>query len=323
MLGSSAQRPATINDYTRGIDFGWIELGRTDLLARLPGRKLPTAPVGLVVRHVLDAYCEGLRANEHAIGYSLRGAVRSYFHDCLAFRSLARAPSGRDVFIGFDFDGRSPPIATGANASLYLIDCNASIGSSPRLANSIGCRLLGALSDTFIIRFETTSLDVGIEVDGQAAQMSAQQRAIAHLDLNIETPVLDQCRRYRASAHRPVGAGHGFGPIALCRAFRRGEIALEISNSGGSIGIEGGQLIGTFAPGAVGIRVDRVSGAAFAGTSILGFTRPVRATAARAFELWFPSIRAGRRSNEPAVDSTIARPATSGPALPGPRTLMV
>lgn len=316
MLGSG-ERPATINDYTRGLDLRWLEFGRTEGAAPVEGDD-PRAATGLVVRHVLDAYCEGLRANEHAIGYSLRGAVRSYFRDCVAFRSLASDPSGRDVFIGFDLDGRSPPISTGANASLFLIDCNASVGNSPRLAESIGCRVLGALSDTFIIRFETTSLGVGIDVDGKASRMSAEQRAIAHLDLNIDTPVLDQCRQtgLRLTGMSEQAMVTVRSPYVGLSAGAAS--AMEVSDSGGSIGIEGGQLIGLFAPDAVGIRVNRVSGVAFAGTSVLGFARPVQVTAARAFEMVVAINSGGKSSDAPAIGLTDCHAGYLRPRVAGP-----
>lgn len=316
MLGSG-ERPATINDYVRGIDLRWVELGRTEAAAAMSGSDA-TAAAGLVVRHVLDAYCEGLRANEHAICYSVRGAVRSYFHDCVAFRSLARDSAGRDIFIGFDLDGRSPPIATGANASVYLIDCNASTGNSPRLAQSIGCRLLGAMSDTSLIRFETTSLDVGIDIDGKAARMPPEQQAIAHLDLTIDTPVLDQCRKIGFRLTGMSGEAMVSVKSPYVGLSRGATSAVEITESGGSIGIEGGQVIGLFAPGAVGIGIDRVTGATIAGTRILGFTHPVRIANARAFELVVAINSGGRSGNEPAIELTDCHAGYLRPRVAGP-----
>lgn len=276
--------PPLINDYARGLDLRWLELGRTQAPAAL-GANEAQWPIGLMVRHVLDARCEGLRADEHAIGYSIRGAVRSFFEDCAAFRSTGGSDSAGEQFIGFDLDGRSPLIATGANASLYLVDCGVNLGGAPRLTTSIGCRLLGALSDSFIIRLETTSLDVGIEVDGQAARLTPAQRRNAHLDFTIEMPVLDQCRR--AGVRMTGLSAEAMVTIRSPYVGLSGgaTAAIEISDSGGSIAIDHGQLVGTFAPGAQGVKLDRVSGFSCSGTAIQGFARPIVASATTSFDL--------------------------------------
>lgn len=317
VLLGSIKPPPTINEYARGIDLRWIELGRSEAAGPISGQDAQLA-AGLVVRHVLDAYCEGLRANEHSIGYSLRGAVRSYFHDCVAFRS-APGRGGRSTFIGFDLDGRSPPIETGANASIFLIDCNASVGNPSHLASSVGCRLTGALSDTFLVRFETASLAVGIEVDGQAASMSERQRRVAHIDLNIDSPVLDQCREVglritgmsdqsMVSVNSPY-VGLSTGATA----------AIELADNGGFTNITGGQLIGMFATAAVGVSVNRCSGPTLAGTIISGFTHPVRSTGVRAFEFVVAINSAGNSNDGPAVQLTDCHSGYLRPRVAGPQ----
>lgn len=298
-LGQQAP-PSAINNYARGLDLRWIELGRTQAPAAL-GFDEAQWPVGLMVRHVLDARCEGLRANEHSIGYSIRGAVRSFFEDCSAFRSTR---GGGGQFIGFDLDGRSPPIATGANASLYLLDCSVNLGGAPGLASSTGCRLLGALSDTFIVRLETTSLDIGIDVDGLASRMSIAQRRNAHLDFTLDMPVLDQCRRFGVRM-----TGLSSEAMVTLRSPYVGlsggaSAALELSDSGGSIAVDHGQLVGTFAPGAKGIRLARVDGFSCAGTAIQGFDRPIVAQAAASFDLVAAINSGSARRTGPAIDLT-------------------
>lgn len=276
--------PRSINDYVRGIDIRWIELGRTEVPSASNGEE-KGAPVGLMVRHILDARFEGLRVNEHAIGYSIRGAVRSFFEDCSAFRSTGGSGSPADLFIGFDLDGRTPPIATGANASLYLIDCNVNVGGAPRLGQSTGCRLLGAFSDTFVVRLETTNLDVGIDVDGLAGRLTSAQRRNAHIDFVIDMPVLDQCHRagLRMTGLSDEALVTVNNPYVGLSAGAAG--AIEVSNSGGSTAIASGQLVGTFAPNASGIHLTNVSGFSCAGTAVQGFSHPIVATSAMAFDL--------------------------------------
>lgn len=304
ILVGSERAPASINEYLRGIDLRRIVLGRSRA-APPPSADDADAATGLMVRHVLDCNFEGLRSQEHAIGYSLRGAVRSFLRDCIAFRSLAPDPEGQDIFIGFDLDGRSPPIATGGNASLHLIDCNASTGGLPRLARSIGCRLTGAMSDTFLTRFETTALGVGLVLDGLDRAAPEGQRRAQHVDVHIVGAVLDQCLEGgividNLSNHALVDVTSPY--IALASS---GQTALSVTRSGGAIGIEGGQLIGWVAAEAgtdcAGITLTNVSGFACSGTKIAGFARPVEARSASGLDLVMAISDGGVRSAHPAV----------------------
>ncbi len=247
VLVGSETGPASVNDFLWGIDLRWLELGRTSAPLRATGG--PGDAVGLRIRHVVDSVFEGVRASEHAVGFSLTGAVRSFLRDCTAFRSVPGAAG--DTFTGFDMDGRVPPpaIATGANASLYLIDCAASIGGDPRLRVAAGCRLTGTLSDTFIDRFETTAIDVGILVDGRRDALTAAQRANGHVDLHIRGVVLDQCRDagIRLTGLSDAALVDIVDPyVALSPA---GTAAIDIADCGGGIDVSGGQLIGAGARG--------------------------------------------------------------------------
>lgn len=284
VLVGTESPPGPINSYLRGIDMRWLELGRT-VTAAVPTGDTAAAGVGLCVRHVLDCVFEGLRANEHAIGYSVRGAVRTYLRDCMAFRSTA-GPSGKDVFVGFDMDGRTPPITTGANASLYLIDCNARTGGAPVLAMSVGCRLTGALSDTFVVRFETAQLAEGIRVDGRAASLDAAAGG-TDFDLHIDSAILDQCTvtgiaLSGLSGEALVEINSPYVAIAT-----HGTAAISIESCGGNIGVTGGQLLASLGTGSasVGIAMRNVAGVAFTGTKLLNFPRPVEAISARGLDL--------------------------------------
>jgi len=276
--------PVTVNAFLWGIDLRWLELGRTAPPTRAHGTAADA--VGLRLCHVVDCVFDGIRANEHATGFDLTAAVRTFLRDCAAFRSVPG--DGADTFVGFDLDGRVPPaaIGTGANASLYLTDCTARTGGTPRLGQAVGIRLTGTLADTFIDRFETTDVDVGVLVDGRRDALTAAQRANGHVDLHIRGAVLDQCRDAgirlgNLSTAALIDIGDPY--VALSPT---GTAAIDLVDCGGGIGIGGGQLIGagTAAP-ATGIRLRRVSGIAVAGTKLQGFARPVEATAATAFDL--------------------------------------
>ena len=277
--------PTTTNAYLWGVDLRWIEFGRS-VPPQSAGRGPAELPTGVAIRHVVDCVFEGVRANEHAVGFSIVGAVRTFLRECSAFRSSGS--DGLEYFVGFDLDGRVPPVAigTGANASLYLVDCTASTGGDLRLSLSAGCRLMGAFSDTFIDRFETTNVGVGVLVEGRQAELDPARRRAAHVDLHIRDVVLDQCRE---AGIRLTGLDDealvdiGDPYIALAPAGRE---ALDFSDCGGNIGVTGGQLIGWTARGsAVGIMLQNTSGVAISGTKLSGFGRPVDAVASTAFAI--------------------------------------
>lgn len=267
--------PLAINDYLRGIDMRWIEIARISA-ARPSEVDDPSAPTGLAIRSVLDCIFEGVRASEHAVGFSIRGAVRTYLNDCTAFRS-AFAAGAKDMFVGFDLDGRVTPITTGANASLYLTDCNARTGNSPHLSVSVGCRLLGAFSDTFLLRFETTELSHGILVDGLAASLPIAQRRVAHLNLHIDTPVLDQCRETCLAFHNLSDWAMVDVNAPWLALSRGGEAALRLQNCRGALSVVAGQIVGSGESAATGVHARRSSGFGLAGTKLMGFSHPIDA----------------------------------------------
>ncbi|MBW8753926.1 MAG: hypothetical protein JF595_07210 [Sphingomonadales bacterium] len=298
-LGSE-RAPPTINDYVRGVELSHLELGR-DRPPRVAGDGQDIA-TGLRVRHVLDANCEGLRASEHSVGFDVRGAVRSYLRDCVAFRSVPAADRAADRFIAFFLDGRKPPIATGANASLYLIDCNASLGGEPSLRESVGCEMLGAMSDTFLVRFETASLDTGIALDGQAGQLPKVQLRNAQIDLHIDTPVLDQCR-----VAGVVIAGMGADTMIDIRGPYVGvgsgkAVALSIARSGGAISVVGGQFVAPAAfRQATGISLDSASGVDVVSAKLLGLGQPAVLRNSRSSRIDIAVGTAGEDWPEPAI----------------------
>lgn len=282
VLAGTRVTPPSINAYLRGIDMRWIEIGR----ASLPSTKDAESarPIGLTISHVLDCVFEGLRANEHAVGYFIQGAVRTYLIDCVAFRSIF-TDERTDIFIGFDLDGRGHVIATGANASLYLIDCNARTGNRPRLPISVGCRLLAAFSDTFLVRFETTELSHGILVDGLAEAASTRQHTLTQLNLHIDTPVLDQCGE-ACLVLRNLSDCAMIDIVTPWLALGEGgHAALRMTDCQGATSVTGGQAVGSPRSDAIGVHLDRVSGLAFTGLKLLGFSQPIDASESRGLDL--------------------------------------
>ena len=312
----SEQAPPEINAYLPGIDLRWLAIGRATAAAT-PAGDDAAAATGLAIRHVLDSVFEGVHADEHAIGFSVRGAVRTFLRDCAAFRSLFTLPA-QDVFIGFDMDGRAAPIATGANASLYLVDCVARTGNRPRLRRSVGCRLQGAFSDTFLVRFETTEVDTGIEVEGRAAALTDTGRQFGQIDLHLETPVLDQCvvgiSLSGLSQHALVDISAPY--VALAPG---GRAAMAVNQCGGLVSITGGQFIGSLAPASVGLSLVSVTGMAAAGLKLAGFGRPIEAVNASGLDLVVAVNTAGATSaGAPAVRLADCRDSYLRPRIAGP-----
>ncbi len=308
----SETAPASINNYITGVDLRWVELGRT----AAPGISGAAPATGLAIRHVLDCQFEGLRANEHAICYSIQGAVRTYLRDCRAFRSLAHDPAGQDIFIGFDMDGFRPSIPTGANASVYLVDCNATLGAAPRLKTSIGARLLGAMSDSFLTRFETSAVGTGILVDGGSEAPDKIDRRFSQVDVHIDTPVLDQCgssgieiSRLAANAMLEIRSPY----VAIAQA---GTVALRCAQLGGSVSVSGGQLIGSFAPNMIGVELEQVTGVAISGTTLLGCARPIEVRGGTALDLVFAVI-GDATGHGPAITVERSRQIYMRPRLSG------
>lgn len=270
--------PGSINDFVRGLAVGCIELTR-NLAPALGG----STAIGLRVVHAYDCLFETVRGNEQGIGFSLFAVVKSYFRDCHAFRSTAGS-----AFIGYDLTGEAAGMA-GANASIFLIDCTARVGGTPKIASSVGVRLLGTFADTFIVRFETVTLDDGIVIDGSPATTSASRRRFGHIDLTIDTPILDQCLK-RGITIRGISSG---GAIDIRSPYvalgSTGTVAMQLVDCAGLIDTIGGQLIGGVASDGgtdpMGIALTNVTGATFTRTKIIGFDRAINAGQAKSFEL--------------------------------------
>jgi hypothetical protein len=238
---------------------------------------------------VLFCHFESLSAREHANGFSIIGAVRTHFRDCVAFRSLLPRGGGAGTFRGFHLDGRVEIGLAGGNASVYLTDCNATVGGKPKLAEAVGLLLEGAYADSFISNFETSEIPVGIRVAGNARGLSAARRRSGHANLHISMPVIDQCSNVGIDIsdtsdhslieiHDPYVA---LAPGALAGIF--------LHSLKGLTSIIGGQVIGWVDAGAggngLGIHALDAEGFEVTGTKLLSMKRPAGLDRCRNFEL--------------------------------------
>lgn len=307
--------PGGVNNYARGIDVRNLILGRsvTPDFNAPPNR----SSIGLAILHVLDSVFMDVRSEGHATGYAISGAVRSYLHDCTAYLSIDGAATGQPQFTGFDLFGQIAGLS-GANASLYLIDCNAVAGSGA-FKQTLGIRTSGAIADTFIVRFETSGITDGIVIDGRVSTLTAVQQRFAHLNVSIQTPVLDQCRRGIAIANLS-----DFAAISIDNPYVAvapdGSAAIEVVASGGTVSINGGMVHGGAAGAsgaATGIALTDSGGSLVSGTKILNFAKAVTATRLRGFDIAVAINGRGVRSDIGAITITDSRHGLVRPLITG------
>lgn len=268
-VGPSRQ-PGAVNDFLQAVDLRWMNLGRTEPVNSGSGRE----PAGLRVQYVLLCQFEALSSRENGIGFSAVGAVRSYFRDCIAFRSLPGVTAG--TFRGFHLGGLDQIGLAGANASVFLNDCNVSIGGSPGVDDPVGLILEGGFADSFITNFEATALNAGIRVVGRTEGLSVAATT-GHANLHIRMPIVDQCR----SVGIEIADTSDFSLIDISDCYiavaSGAEAAIRCSAARGATSIVGGQLIGRSDQHgrAVGMEIAESRGVETAALKIADFRRPV------------------------------------------------
>lgn len=293
--------PGILNNFLQSVEIRWLEVGRS----APPLVQGEASAAGLRIRYVLNCLVEGVSSAEHVVGVSILGAVRTYIRDCQAFRSVSPSTGGPHAFWGFHFDGRTNIGAAGGNASIYLVDCNASVGGNPSLTESVGAFLQGRYADSYLINFETASIATGIRIDGMASALNADQAKAGHADLHIVMPILDSfggvgIELVNLSDHAMIDIvdpylGAGLGARAGI-AFRAAK---------GMTTITGGQVIGWVdadAGGhASGIEGIDSEGLAIEGTKVMGFSRPVVLDRCRDLSINVAINNPAQRTSQPAI----------------------
>ncbi|WP_324740334.1 hypothetical protein U8326_11080 [Tsuneonella sp. CC-YZS046] len=289
-----ARFPGAVNDFLQGVDIRWMELGRT----------LPVAPdaAGLRAQYLLHCRFEGLSARESSIGFAAKGVVRSYFSDCIAFRSLPGSTPG-SPYRGFLLGGAEQVGLAGANGSIFVVDCNVSIGGAPGVADSVGLLLEAGFADSFIENFEATGLQTGIRIAGDAGKIGGMAVA-GHSNLHIRMPIIDQCSAVGIelldlSGHAIVDISDPYVAVA---PGARAAIAAQAAH--GAWSIIGGQLIGrsdSNSPGATGLWVQDSSGLDVTALKLVDFASPVHLSRCTGSVLRGQIHNPGKRSDAAAV----------------------
>lgn len=292
----SLEKPTSVNAFLQNVDMRWINLTR---LAPV-NTAGDAAPAGLRVQFVLCCQFEGLTSYENATGFAVKGAVRSFLRDCMAFRSQnGRQAGGR--FRGFYLDGRSDIGLAGGNASLFVENCAASIGGRPDVADPVGLLLDAGFADSFITNFETSGLATGIRAAGQSGQLG--NRAIAaHGNLHVRMPILDQCvvgiEISDTSPHGLIDIAEPYVALAP-----NGQTALRFTDVRGPLTLIGGQCYGRLdtAGQAMGLSAVGSSGLSVSGLKLLEFARPVRLDRCVGIDLRATIANPGRQTPQAAV----------------------
>lgn len=287
-------------NHLQSVDLRWMELGRSAPPLATDGG----TAAGLRVRYTFDCLVEGISANEHAVGFSIFGAVYTHMRDCHAFRSSPADKRGRASFWAFHLDGRRT-VASGGNASLYLTDCGANMGGAHGVTDSIGAFLQGAFADTYIQNFETSQLATGIKVDGMARSLDPGTARMGHGNLHIFLPVIDGyagsgIELYDLGAYAAIDIVDpycGPAPSAFSGVF--------VHQSKGAVTITGGQLIGWYdtlnGGNALGVFGQNAEGIGIHGTKVIGFRRPISLEGCRDFTIDAAINNPGERAVQPAI----------------------
>lgn len=310
-----ARRPATVNDFPRGITLRDVALARAAAVDTAGGAQ----PAGLRAQFALFARIERVSAAEHAIGFVARGLVRSMMTDCVAFRSLPGRQDGA-TWRGFLLDGADDIGLAGGNASLFLTDCNATIGGDPRVMDGVGLLLDGAFADSFVTGFETAGVATGIRVDGRTATLGGRARN-GHVNLHLTRPVIDQCGAAGieirdTDAHAAIDLTDPYVAVAA-----GGGPAIRLDRMRGMATITGGQLIGNTdaASGgqAIGLAAGGSDGLQVHGLKIVDHAQPVRLARCTGVALHLAVSNPGSRPGGAAVALTDCEGGTAAVLLSG------
>lgn len=272
------RRPPDTNNYVQGVMVSDLMLTRS---VPAPGSDT-RAGTGLRLSYCLYADISRVHSAEHVNAFVLSGVVRSYLRDCSAFRSPAGGAAS-SVFRGYVCDGAAEGGFAGGNASIYLVDCNASTGGQPRLTESVGLLLDDAFADTYAANFETAAMATGIRLSGKASGLRGDRRRSGHVDVRIVAPVLDQCSSVGIelsdiSEHSAIDIIDPYVVPAVS-----GRAAMTFDRVRGMVSVRGGQLLSAnYASGVIATDSDGIE---LSGVKLLSFREPVRMTRCRDFAL--------------------------------------
>lgn len=266
--------PGSINACATEITVRDLSAGRT--MAPTGNATLKTCPAGVRVQFALYAEVDNVWSTESSLGFIFSGAVNSRLNKGYAFRSVSGTDGAHDPFLGIFYDGSASIGAAGGNASIYIRDCNATVGGSPALTAATGFYGFEGATDCFVDALETQGMDYGAYVDASGGSATGLQ------DFTMSNCVFDQCKKGgivigNAGALATVTLLNNYVAASSSGSFTAG---IEFSNFGGLASVNGGQFLGDNSTVAIGLYLSTSSGITVDGFLIRETVTPVGLNAA-------------------------------------------
>lgn len=277
MFVGLTSNPGSINDFAQQIYISHIEVTRSQTIVPPASGYEINGCAGIRLQFALYVYMEHVKASEHTMGFVYNGVVQVHQKLCESFRSASGATTVNDFFWGWYINGYANIGLAGGNGSIYFTDCGSSVGGAPALSSSCGFFMNGGYADTFLQRFETAYMDIGIQASGLITSSNATLKKTGNVDLHIISPVIDQFKQnglvlYAGSDYANITVIDGY--YAPNSAASSGS-CIEIRDSGGTVNLQGNQCICWGVSGTKGIYIKNANGVMSDGNMILGALNPI------------------------------------------------
>lgn len=220
---------------------------------------------GVVLCYFADCTVSGLKSYDSPVGFHCFGIVYSLISGCNARRVTPASSPRRDFWVGWLVGGYDDSMGYfGSNASIYIEHCSV-FDSNSAFDTSIGMKLYGRISDSFISFFEMARLDYGVVIDG-SDRSGHTLLNMSHQDVTFTNPVVDGYTK----GGFVIRNLHDYNCLDIVTPYAAGGgLAIDITDAAGNITISGGKLL------AAGVRVRNVNGFSLLGTLIRDALVPV------------------------------------------------
>lgn len=262
--------PNDIVNYITNVKISNIELGRSIVPTSKPSGEESSSPKGLLIKYCYMCDFEYLRTTEHSIGYYITGTVYCHFRRCTAFRSLQGTTPINDFWFGFLINGVTNIGLASGNASLYLTDCNSSIGGNVKFSETVGALVIGRSADLFMTGFETSNTNSGIIIQGDNSKEG-------NVDVHIIKPIIDTFKDngiyfQNIGKYGCIDLSNGyFAPVGGSLT----SYCVRFDNFLGSANLTNNQSITWQNDTALGLFINNSSGVVSKNNSVLGCKRPI------------------------------------------------
>ncbi|QFY41373.1 hypothetical protein F6R98_00995 [Candidatus Methylospira mobilis] len=243
--------PGSINNMTQDLSIRDLEVAR----ALQP--VIASGCAGIRSSYNLYATIDNVRSAESMIGFIFVGTVSNRVDRCYASRTVAGSGLGTDSWKGFYVDGTSSLGAAGGNASIYLTNNSVGIGAlTPGQMNPgfQGLVLDNQFSDTYVDRFESAGVPVGVAIYGDSGSTGS---SFTNNDCFLDHLIIDQ---FLYQGVYITGMAYN-GSITLSNSYfapvnaTGPNACVQIESNYGSVGIDGCQYVLDNSSGCIGLYV--------------------------------------------------------------------